>query len=261
MTRILRAINTIIPLVAILFLITFFNPLMEHILTDEIPIVLFAVLLLVFCLLAIIALRTASNWFQAYQHHRTLLDIEMNLNELFRRINPNGVDKRRNRMVEVMTLAEECKQNRTARVLVNANHDRGASQETAREIIDRDAKDLGSFRTNRRSARVNAYAYEALLKGQFKAARNHILSKQLEAYRKERELPNIIPALLSLLKLPSRMTVSQIETELEKNNPLGVFPWSLYLAIRFWRHPSGMSFKQGESIYKGWEALEAMRNI
>lgn len=261
MTRILRTFNLIVPLVAILFLLIFFSTLMDHIMSDELPFVLIAVLFVVFCLVMILVLRTGTIWYQTYQHHRTLLDIEMNLTELFRRINPNGVDKRRTRMVEVMTLAEECKQNKTARVLVNSNHDRGASQETAREIIDRDAKDLSSFRTGRRSARVNAYAYEALLKGQFKAARNHILSKQLEAIRKERELPNIIPALHCLLKLPSRMNADQIEAELEKNNPLGVFPWSLYLAIRFWRHPSRMSFRQGESIQRGWDALEAMRSI
>lgn len=222
---------------------------------------IFAIITIVVAGLLLLALRFSVTGYRAYLVHRTLLEIEICLMEMFARLSPQGVDKRRDRMVDIMTAAEKCKVNEGASFVVNINQDKGATQKTAREIISADKQDLSGFRTKRRSARLNAFALEAALNGQFRAARNQILVKKQEAFKQGKEQPEVISGLLELLNLPRDLSEQQIEEELAKKNPLGVFPVVVQTAIRFWGHPGKLRYRKDGVDLSGWEALYEMRRV
>ncbi len=206
-----------------------------------------------------IVIKAAPQWYKAYRFHRLLLEAELSLQEQFLRLSPSGVDKRRDRMLDIMRAAEECQ----TKPLVLMNHDKGSVQKTARGIIESDKSDLSGFRTKRRSARVNAFAYEAILIGALMAARNHILQSQLAAVQKGSSLPEILPAFGELLKIdiisPAEMSIAQA---LKEKNPVGVFPAALWSAVKFWRHPKHLTYvnPDGDTL-EGWAALNAMRRV
>ncbi|MGD9679536.1 MAG: hypothetical protein AB7W16_00015 [Candidatus Obscuribacterales bacterium] len=222
---------------------------------------IFAIVAIVVAGLLLLVLRFSITGYRAYLVHRTLLEIEICLMEMFARLSPQGVDKRRDRMVDIMTAAEKCKVNESASFVVNINQDKGATQKTAREIISADKQDLSGFRGKRRSARLNAFALEAALKGQFRAARNQILVKKQEAFKQGKEQPEVISGLLELLNLPRDLSEQQIEEELAKKNPLGVFPVVVQTAIRFWSHPGKLRYRKDGVDLTGWEALSEMRRV
>ncbi|MCA9801672.1 MAG: hypothetical protein KC777_06780 [Cyanobacteria bacterium HKST-UBA02] len=222
---------------------------------------IFAIVAIVVAGLLLLALRFSITGYRAYLVHRTLLEIEICLMEMFARLSSQGVDKRRDRMVDIMTAAEKCKVNESASFVVNINQDKGATQKTAREIISADKQDLSGFRSKRRSARLNAFALEAALNGQFRAARNQILVKKQEAFKQGKEQPEVISGLLELLSLPRDLSEQQIEEELAKKNPLGVFPVVVQTAIRFWSHPGKLRYRKDGVDLTGWEALYEMRRV
>ena len=256
MKRYFRLLSLFFLLLLLLTLLRFHQELLSLVDSNRGDFLSISILIILVCSILLFGTRTFRTLYGAYQVHRTLLDVEMNISEIFARIKPASVDKRRDRMVEVMTAAETCKLNTTAMFVVNSNKDKGASQETARSIIDRDFQEMTSFRNNKRGARINAFAFEALLRGQFKAARNHILTKQKEAIQKGRDEPAIISALARLLNIPQGMDLAKVEDELTKDNPLGLFPVKLHLAIKLWKHPTKMRYRKGDRVYLGWDALE-----
>ncbi len=221
--------------------------------------VFLAVLVAVLASALLILLRVIPHWYRAYRFHRLLLEAEMTLQEQFDRLSSGGVDKRRDRMLEIMRAAEECQ----TKPLVLMNHDKGSVQKTARGIITADKDDLSGYRTKRRSARVNAFALEAILKGRLLAARNHILQSQLVAVQKGSSLPEILPSFGELLKVDVvSVSETSIAGALKEKNPVGIFPATVWSASRFWRHPSELSFtnSDGQSV-TGWAALQAMRKV
>jgi hypothetical protein len=223
----------------------------------------FAITMVAFVIVAtavLFSLRLARPAYRIYMVHRALLETEMCLLEMFARLSPGGVDKRRDRMVEIMTAAETCR-NQQARILVSGQEN-GGTQKTARGIISADQKDLASYRSNRRSARINAFALEAVLRCRPKAARSQILAKQLQALQKASEPPEVIPALGRLLGIPLVATEVQIKALLEEDRSLDGLPIVIGMAARIWRHPGELTFtdKDGRSL-QGWDALFEMRKV
>lgn len=218
-----------------------------------------AILVTVIALGLFIAIKAAPQWYKAYRFHRLLLEAELTLQEHFLRLSPGGVDKRRDRMLDIMRAAEECQ----TKPMILANHDKGSVQKTARGIIDADKNDLSGYRNKRRSARVNAFALEAILRGSLMAARNHILQNQLQAVQKGSSLPEILPAFGELLKVdiiaPNEVSIARA---LQEKNPVGVFPAAIWSAVKFWRHPKHLTYvtPEGETLV-GWPALNAMRRV
>lgn len=209
--------------------------------------------------LLLLALKLGPQWYKAYRFHRLLLEAELTLQEHFLRLSPGGVDKRRDRMLDIMRAAEECQ----TKPLILANHDKGSVQKTARGIIEADKSDLSGYRSKRRSARINAFALEAILRGSLMAARSHILQNQLQAVQKGSSLPEILPAFGELLKInviaPNETSIARA---LQEKNPVGVFPAAIWSAVKFWRHPKHLTYitPDGE-ILVGWSALNAMRRV
>lgn len=222
--------------------------------------VIFAcIVIAVVATLLLLALKLGPQWYQTYRFHRLLIEVEMTLQEQFLRLSPTGVDKRRDRMLDIMRAAEECQ----TKPLVLMNHDKGSVQKTARGIIEADKNDLSGYRTKRRSARVNAFALDAILSGALLAARSHILQSQLQALQKGSSLPEIIPAFGELLKIDVvTPTETSIAKALKEKNPVGVFPAAIWSAVKFWRHPKHLRYvtPNGDSL-TGWAALEAMRTV
>jgi len=207
----------------------------------------------------LLVLKLGPQWYKAYRFHRLLLEAELTLQEHFLRLSPGGVDKRRDRMLDIMRAAEECQ----TKPMVLANHDKGSVQKTARGIINADTSDLSGYRTKRRSARINAFALEAILKGSLMAARSHILQNQLVAVQKGSSLPEILPAFGELLKIDIiAPTEISIASALREKNPVGVFPAALWSAVKFWRHPKDLIYvtPDGDTLV-GWSALNAMRRV
>lgn len=222
-------------------------------------IIFICILVIVIASALFIVIKAAPQWYKAYRFHRLLLEAELTLHEQFLRLSPTGVDKRRDRMLDIMRAAEECQ----TKPMVLANHDKGSVQKTARGIIDADKNDLSGYRTKRRSARVNAFAFEAILKGSLMAARSHILQSQLAAVQKGSSLPEILPAFGELLKIDIvTPTEISIASALKEKNPVGVFPAALWSAVKFWHHPKGLTFvnPDGDTL-EGWAALNAMRRV
>ncbi len=217
------------------------------------------ILVMVISAVLLIFIKAAPQWYKAYRFHRLLLEAEMTLQEQFLRLSAGGVDKRRDRMLDIMRAAEECQ----IKPMVLANHDKGSVQKTARGIIDSDKADLSGYRSKRRSGRINAFALEAILKGSLMAARSHILQSQLAAVQKGSSLPEILPAFGELLKIdiisPTEMSIA---SALKEKNPVGIFPAALWGAVKFWRHPKHLTFTtpDGDTL-EGWAALNAMRRI
>ena len=162
-------------------------------------------------------------------------------------------------MLDIMKAAEECQ----TKPMLLANHDKGSVQKTARGIISADQEDLSGYRTKRRSARINAFAMEALLKGRLLAARNHILQSQLIAVQKGASLPEILPSLAELLKTEIvSITEAEILKALKDKNPVGTFPAVVWSATRFWKHPKELSYMNSEGQeLTGWAALQEMRRV
>lgn len=217
------------------------------------------VLFIVVATVLLIIIKAAPQWYKAYRFHRLLLEAELTLQEHFLRLSPGGVDKRRDRMLDIMRAAEEC-QNKP---MILANHDKGSVQKTARGIIESDKSDLSGYRSKRRSARINAFALEAILRGSLMAARSHILQNQLQAVQKGSSLPEILPAFGELLKIdvvaPSEASIA---SALKEKNPVGVFPAAIWSAVKFWRHPKHLTYvtPDGDTLV-GWSALNAMRRV
>jgi hypothetical protein len=203
-----------------------------------------------------------SQYQSTYGLHRALTEAEMNLSELFERLSAKGVDSRRDRMVGIMKEAESCRPAATISI------DRGGSptQETARGIINSDKDDQAKFRKKRGHCRINAFVFEAVLKGHFVAARNHVLDKQLEALAKNSELPRLIPVLANMLDLDLHPTaVGQVEAAIKARPDFGPQIRALWLVNRIWQHPA---IKHTEKlpdgttrVLTGWEALEALRKV
>ncbi len=217
------------------------------------------ILLLIIGGILFIVIKSAPHWYKAYRFHRLLLEAELMLHEQFLRLSPSGVDKRRDRMLDIMRAAEECQ----TKPMILMNHDKGSVQKTARGIIESDKSDLSGYRTKRRSARINAFALEAILKGSLMAARSHILQSQLAAVQKSSSLPEILPAFGELLKIDIiTPTEISIASALKEKSPLGAFPAALWSAVKFWRHPKHLSYvtPDGETL-EGWAALNAMRRV
>lgn len=222
-------------------------------------IVLTAILVLILATVLLIFIKALPQWYKAYRFHRLLLEAELTLQEHFLRLSPGGVDKRRDRMLDIMRAAEECQ----TKPMILANHDKGSVQKTARGIIESDKSDLSGYRNKRRSARINAFALEAILRGSLMAARSHILQNQLQAVQKGSSLPEILPAFGELLKIdviaPSETSIA---SALKEKNPVGVFPAAIWSAVKFWRHPKHLTYvtPDGDTLV-GWSALNAMRRV
>ncbi len=222
-------------------------------------IVLTAILVLILATVLLIVIKALPQWYKAYRFHRLLLEAELTLQEHFLRLSPGGVDKRRDRMLDIMRAAEECQ----TKPMILANHDKGSVQKTARGIIESDKSDLSGYRNKRRSARINAFALEAILRGSLMAARSHILQNQLQAVQKGSSLPEILPAFGELLKIdviaPSETSIA---SALKEKNPVGVFPAAIWSAVKFWRHPKHLTYvtPDGDTLV-GWSALNAMRKV
>lgn len=218
-----------------------------------------AILVIVVAIVLLVLLRGSLQFHKAYRLHRLLLEAEMTLQEQFLRLSPGGVDRRRDRMLDIMRAAEECQ----TKPVVLMNHDKGSVQKTARGIISADQNDLSGYRTKRRSARINAFALEALLKGRLLAARNHILQSQLNALQSGSSLPEILPALAELLKIEIvSITEAQILKAQKDKNPFGTFPAAIGSAVRFFRHPKELVYTDSEgNTLSGWAALQAMRKV
>lgn len=217
------------------------------------------ILFIVVAAVLLLVLKLAPQWYKVYRFHRLLLEAELTLQEHFLRLSPGGVDKRRDRMLDIMRAAEECQ----TKPMILANHDKGSVQKTARGIIESDKNDLSGYRNKRRSARINAFALEAILKGSLMAARSHILQNQLQAVQKGSSLPEILPAFGELLKIdviaPSEASIA---STLKEKNPVGVFPAAIWSAVKFWRHPKHLTFTTPDgNTLEGWAALNAMRRI
>lgn len=208
-------------------------------------------------------LKAARSQYQStYGLHRALTEAEMNLSELFERLSAKGVDTRRDRMVSIMKEAESCRPAATISI------DQGGSptQETARGIISSDRDDLAKFRTKRGHCRINAFVFEAVLKGHFVAARNHVLDKQLEALAKKSELPRLIPVLANILDLDLQpVAVSQVEAAIKARPDFGPQIRALWLVNRIWQHPAIKHTKKlpdgTTRVLTGWAALEALRKV
>lgn len=214
----------------------------------------------VFLSLLLLMLNLAKPAYKAYKMHRNLLEVEMCLVEMFARLSPGGVDKRRDRMVDIMTAAERCK-NTNAQIVI-IGQEKGGTQKTARGIIAADQKDQAGYRCNRRSARLNAFALEAVLKSRPKAAKSQILAKRLQALEKGGELPEIIPALSRLLRIPLAPNEAQINALLAEDVSLDELPIVIGTAVRFFRHPKELEFTTSDgTVVRGWNALSEMRKV
>lgn len=216
--------------------------------------------LVVILTLLLLLLKLAKPAYKAYKVHRNLLEVEMCLMEMYARLSPGGVDRRRDRMVDIMTAAETCR-NQNAQILV-IGQEKGGTQKTARGIIEADQKDLAGYRSNRRSARINAFALEAVLKSRPKAAKSQILAKRLQALEKGGEPPEIIPALSRLLRIPLAPNEAQIKAMLAEDVSLDGLPIVIATAVRFFRHPRELEFTMSDgNVVRGWKALSEMRKV
>lgn len=203
-----------------------------------------------------------SQYQSTYGLHRALTEAEMNLSELFLRLSAKGVDTRRDRMVSIMKEAESCR----PAASISIDQGGGPTQETARGIISSDKDDQAKFRTKRGHCRINAFVFEAVLKGHFVAARNHVLDKQLEALSKKSELPRLIPVLANMLDIDLHPTaVGQVEAAIKTRPDFGPQIRALWLVNRIWQHPDikhTQKLPDGTTrVLTGWEALEALRNV
>lgn len=235
-----------------------FAPLPGHIADSA-----FAIGMVIFVVVATVllfSLKLAAPAYRAYKLHRSLLEAEMCLMEMFARLSPGGVDRRRDRMVEIMTAAETCR-NQHAQILV-IGQEKGGTQKTARGIIEADQKDQASFRSNRRSARINAFALEAILKSRPRAAKSQILAKRLQALEKGSEPPEVIPALSRLLGIPLAPSEAQIKALLAEDVALNELPIIIGSAVKFFRHPKELTYIASDgSVLQGWDALLEMRKV